>query len=98
VNNAQTTTTNTTTTSITGNIVQNLNTASTEQKSYLNYRPLTVSDFGVIRCWARNAIGYQSVPCLFNITSKPAVPPDNVTNCTVNETLTALIVECVAGK
>lgn len=36
-------------------------------ESLLLYTPMTKDDYGYLACWAENAIGYQRVPCLFNI-------------------------------
>ncbi|XP_063233015.1 synaptogenesis protein syg-2-like isoform X2 [Bacillus rossius redtenbacheri] len=43
--------------------------------SELNYAPTTDRDYGTLACWARNAIGRQAEPCVFQVVSAgPALP------------------------
>lgn len=37
--------------------------------SRLNYTPTTDLDYGTISCWARNSIGMQKSPCVFQIVA-----------------------------
>ncbi len=66
-------------------------------KSWASYQPLTVSDFGVVRCWARNDAGFQSIPCVFNVSMSDAVLPNKVNNCSINTTISSISIECNAG-
>lgn len=36
-------------------------------RSVLTYIPQSQSDYGTILCWARNELGQQKVPCVFQI-------------------------------
>jgi len=38
--------------------------------STLEYTPRREADFGQLLCWARNAIGNQQEPCVFNIVKE----------------------------
>ncbi|KAG7204266.1 hypothetical protein KM043_002088 [Ampulex compressa] len=48
--------------------------------SRLNYTPANDMDYGTVACWARNRIGVQRVPCLFQIIV--AGKPYPLQNCT----------------
>lgn len=37
--------------------------------SRLNYTPTSDLDYGTISCWAKNAIGVQKAPCVFQIVA-----------------------------
>jgi len=37
--------------------------------SRLNYTPTSDLDYGTISCWARNVIGQQKTPCVFQIVA-----------------------------
>ena len=51
---------------------------------------------GMVRCWAKNEIGIQRVPCVFMVTK--AGPPASLAGCLVtNKTTTSLTVECIHG-
>lgn len=55
------------------------------------FRP--TQDYGSLSCWAKNEIGIQSQPCVFQLIL--AGPPSMVTNCSwSNETESALVVNC----
>ncbi|XP_068204793.1 uncharacterized protein [Palaemon carinicauda] len=47
---------------------------STPTYSIITYTPMTELDYGTLLCWAENAIGQQSLPCVFHIV--PAGKPD----------------------
>jgi hypothetical protein len=40
--------------------------------SRLNYTPTSDLDYGTISCWARNVIGQQKSPCVFQIVAAGA--------------------------
>ncbi|XP_042902502.2 nephrin-like [Parasteatoda tepidariorum] len=50
-------------------------------ESIIEYQPLTVTDYGVIQCHAKNAIGNMVKPCIYNIV--PSGPPPPLLNCTI---------------
>ncbi|KAE8739067.1 hypothetical protein FOCC_FOCC015437 [Frankliniella occidentalis] len=69
---------------------------STQSGSTLSYTPLSELDYGTVMCWASNRAGSQRDPCVFHIIA--AGKPDMPFNCTLlNQTSSALGVECVAG-
>lgn len=37
--------------------------------SSLNYTPTTDLDYGTVSCWAKNSVGMQSSPCIFQIVA-----------------------------
>lgn len=41
-------------------------------RSVASLLPRSPSDFGTVRCWARNAVGYQAKPCLFHLRQLPS--------------------------
>lgn len=47
--------------------------------SRLNYTPANDMDYGTVACWARNRIGVQKTPCLFQIIV--AGKPYSLQNC-----------------
>ncbi|XP_043482940.1 hemicentin-2-like [Leptopilina heterotoma] len=47
--------------------------------SRLNYTPASDMDYGTVACWARNKIGVQKTPCLFQIIV--AGKPYSLQNC-----------------
>jgi len=49
-------------------------------RSRLNYTPENDMDYGTVACWARNRIGLQRTPCLFQIIV--AGKPYPLQNCT----------------
>ncbi|XP_054711443.1 hemicentin-2-like [Uloborus diversus] len=64
--------------------------------SIATYIPRTLKDFGKLYCWAKNKVGDQQIPCIFNVI--PAGPPDQVRNCSItNYTSDSLKVECEEG-
>ncbi|KAG1653251.1 Cell adhesion molecule 3 [Nymphon striatum] len=60
------------------------------------HQALSESDFGSLYCWAKNAIGDQHDPCVFEIVY--ARVPESVSNCTVNRDISSLYVKCVEGN
>ncbi|XP_076325075.1 protein turtle homolog A-like [Tachypleus tridentatus] len=64
--------------------------------SEATYKPRTRYGYGILSCWAKNAIGTQIDRCNFSVI--PAGSPDPVRNCDVtNRTITDIEVECEAG-
>ncbi|ALC47181.1 CG14372 [Drosophila busckii] len=64
--------------------------------SRLNYTPSTDLDYGTISCWAKNSIGMQKSPCVFQIVA--AGRPFPLQNCTVNnQSMDSLQVDCIEG-
>ncbi|XP_070493801.1 neural cell adhesion molecule 2 [Chironomus tepperi] len=62
--------------------------------SRLNYTPTSDLDYGTISCWARNVIGQQKTPCVFQIVA--AGRPFALQNCTVsNQSIDSIHVECI---
>lgn len=50
-------------------------------------------DYGSLSCWAKNEIGVQSQPCIFQLIL--AGPPSSVTNCSwSNESESSLAINC----
>ncbi|XP_072144157.1 synaptogenesis protein syg-2-like [Dermacentor andersoni] len=63
--------------------------------SLLLYAPENESDYGIISCWARNAMGPAPEPCLSEIL--PSGPPHAPQNCSVvRQVAGSLRVECTA--
>ncbi|XP_059219664.1 uncharacterized protein LOC106091693 isoform X2 [Stomoxys calcitrans] len=52
-----------------------------ETVSELIYTPKGERDYGTLACWAKNSIGKQSEPCLFQVV--PAAKPGALRNCTL---------------
>lgn len=52
---------------------------SVETVSELLYTPKNERDFGTLACWAKNAIGKQTEPCLFQVV--PAGELDDNLDC-----------------
>uniref|UniRef100_T1KCX9 Nephrin n=1 Tax=Tetranychus urticae TaxID=32264 RepID=T1KCX9_TETUR len=52
-------------------------------RSSLLFTPLNLYDYGYIQCWARNEIGSQQKPCIFQIV--PAGRPSEPSKCTKTE-------------
>ncbi|XP_044744983.1 nephrin-like [Coccinella septempunctata] len=64
--------------------------------SIVTYKPIYELDYGTILCWASNAAGKQSEPCVFHIV--PAGKPDRPYNCTIlNTSSYSLEIKCVEG-
>ncbi|CRK88301.1 CLUMA_CG002080, isoform A [Clunio marinus] len=64
--------------------------------SRLNYTPTSDLDYGTISCWAKNVIGVQRTPCVFQIVA--AGRPFALQNCTVsNQSIETIHVECIEG-
>ncbi|XP_018008247.2 uncharacterized protein LOC108665949 [Hyalella azteca] len=67
---------------------------SSEQQSRLRYRPEKLYDYGIIRCFAINAIGKQKQPCEYSVEPAPAPVPPTL-NCSVtNQSWHSLNVHC----
>ncbi|TDG44787.1 hypothetical protein AWZ03_008761 [Drosophila navojoa] len=64
--------------------------------SRLNYTPSSDLDYGTVSCWAKNSIGVQKSPCVFQIVA--AGRPFPLQNCTVsNQSVDSLQVDCIEG-
>jgi hypothetical protein len=50
--------------------------SSKGSRSLLKYSPKSEMDYGVVACWASNAVGNQKEPCLFHV-----VPAGNGSVC-----------------
>ena len=69
---------------------------SSELRSVALYAPRTKFGYGQLACIAKNRVGVQRQPCLFDVV--PAGPPQPLRNCRVsNESRDSLIVRCDAG-
>ncbi|RWS13039.1 nephrin-like protein, partial [Dinothrombium tinctorium] len=65
-------------------------------ESILYFTPSSVSDFGLLACWAKNIVGSQLEPCLFTLL--PANPPQSLQSCLItNQTWDSIFVECSYG-
>ncbi|KZS21588.1 Sidestep protein [Daphnia magna] len=72
------------------------NNSSPSGASVLTYKPLASLDYGTLLCFATNAAGSQSEPCVFHILT--AGPPEPVFNCTVsNHSSDAFLIACQPG-
>ncbi|XP_065372500.1 uncharacterized protein side isoform X2 [Calliphora vicina] len=63
--------------------------------STVTYLPQTDSELITLACWASNAVGRQTTPCLVHIL--PANPPEAPRSCEIRND-TVLEVVCVAGN
>uniref|UniRef100_A0A1I8NIL5 Ig-like domain-containing protein n=1 Tax=Musca domestica TaxID=7370 RepID=A0A1I8NIL5_MUSDO len=64
--------------------------------SRLNYTPTTDLDYGTISCWARNSIGVQKSPCVFQVVA--AGRPFPLQNCSItNQSADSIQVDCIEG-
>ncbi|XP_023711739.1 nephrin isoform X2 [Cryptotermes secundus] len=64
--------------------------------SVLRYTPVSELDYGTLSCWAQNAIGTQTSPCVFQVVA--AGKPFPVRNCTLsNQTSSSVEVSCQPG-
>ncbi|XP_058985575.1 uncharacterized protein LOC109612281 isoform X2 [Musca domestica] len=63
--------------------------------STVTYLPQTDSELITLACWASNAVGRQTTPCLVHIL--PANPPETPRSCELRND-TVLEVVCVAGS
>ncbi|XP_069700710.1 neural cell adhesion molecule 2-like [Periplaneta americana] len=64
--------------------------------SVLRYTPVSELDYGTLSCWAQNAIGPQTTPCVFQVVA--AGKPFPVRNCTLsNQTSSSVEVSCQPG-
>nr|XP_053631043.1 nephrin-like [Cherax quadricarinatus] len=65
-------------------------------ESVVNYTPVTELDYGTLLCWAKNDIGTQIHPCVFQIVA--AGKPDPPHNCRAYDvTISSLQVSCLPG-
>lgn len=48
--------------------------ATNPLRSVASIVPRTSADFGIVRCWARNPIGYQATPCMFVLNQSQSSP------------------------
>ncbi|XP_074598719.1 uncharacterized protein LOC141853316 [Brevipalpus obovatus] len=68
--------------------------SSASLQSILQLTPKSIMDFGLLACWAENAIGSQSEPCLFAILPTSLAP--SLESCSINnQTWESLVVECI---
>ena len=44
--------------------------ADSPLSSVIDYKPRRDADFGLLQCWAKNDVGNQKEPCLFNIVKE----------------------------
>ncbi|XP_075166464.1 motor axon guidance molcule sidestep isoform X2 [Haematobia irritans] len=63
--------------------------------STVTYLPQTDSELITLACWASNAVGRQTTPCLVHIL--PANPPEAPRSCEIRND-TVLEVVCIAGS
>ncbi|XP_034934687.1 neural cell adhesion molecule 2-like [Chelonus insularis] len=62
----------------------------------LQYIPSVDLDYGLLSCWAKNEVGIQARPCLYQIVM--AGKPLPVQNCTLlNQTFTNIRIKCIAN-
>jgi len=60
--------------------------------SRLNYTPSTDLDYGTISCWAKNSIGTQKSPCVFQIVAAGKHPsPSSSSSSSSSSALSQLI-------
>ena len=65
-------------------------------RSLAKYTPTQNTHYGILQCYATNAIGIQKQPCTYFVLAAQA--PDPPVNCTTtNVTISTLTVECVPG-
>ncbi|XP_049827680.1 neural cell adhesion molecule 1-like isoform X2 [Schistocerca gregaria] len=58
-----------------------LGNASGPAAGELSYAPASDRDYGTLACWARNAVGRQAEPCVFQVL--PAERPGALSNCSL---------------
>jgi len=64
--------------------------------STIRYHPKTDHDFGNLYCWAANAKGQMTDPCVIQVI--PAGPPESPINCSIlNQTTGLMEVQCDPG-
>ncbi|XP_022240215.1 nephrin-like isoform X1 [Limulus polyphemus] len=64
--------------------------------SELVYRPRSDIDYGILHCWAKNIVGEQKEPCIFNVISVGR--PSSLRNCILfNITARGFSVRCKEG-
>ncbi|XP_054168954.1 uncharacterized protein LOC128966165 [Oppia nitens] len=72
------------------------NFVTTKLRSVATYAPRTKYGYGELYCWARNKLGEQLEPCVYQVI--PAGPPQPVRNCLVgNQSTDGLVVKCEPG-
>ncbi|XP_049794632.1 nephrin-like [Schistocerca nitens] len=70
--------------------------SSNGSASLLRYTVRSELDYGTLLCWARNAVGAQARPCVFQVVA--AGRPFPVRNCSLwNQTSSSVEVVCQAG-
>ncbi|XP_054708868.1 B-cell receptor CD22-like isoform X2 [Uloborus diversus] len=70
--------------------------SSEGSRSVATLSPRTPNDYGLLMCWAANAIGRQREPCTFRIV--PAGPPEEPRECEVgNRSNSCISVYCEGG-
>ncbi|XP_015913628.1 CD166 antigen homolog isoform X2 [Parasteatoda tepidariorum] len=70
--------------------------SSNGSHSVATISPRSPKDYGLLMCWASNAVGRQREPCTFRII--PAGPPEEPRNCLIsNRTTHCLVLECEMG-
>ncbi|XP_065206012.1 MAM domain-containing glycosylphosphatidylinositol anchor protein 1-like isoform X2 [Planococcus citri] len=62
--------------------------------SIINYTPQTDMDYGTLACWAKNSVGHQKRPCIYQVVA--AGRPFPLINCSItNQTEDSLQVQCM---
>ncbi|XP_068209554.1 nephrin-like [Palaemon carinicauda] len=65
-------------------------------RSIVRFLARAHKDYGTLQCWAENAVGRMTTPCLFHVV--PAGRPERPVGCAVvNKTYDSLAVGCTAG-
>lgn len=73
------------------------NHVSAQLTSIANYSPRTKFGYGELLCWAKNGVGEQKEPCVYQVVA--AGQPEPVQNCLVgNQSTDSLIVKCESGQ
>lgn len=64
--------------------------------SLLSIKPTSKADYGVISCWAKNVVGTQDEPCVFELVA--VGPPQPLSACFVaNRSSSTLLINCDKG-
>ncbi|XP_053210910.1 hemicentin-1-like [Panonychus citri] len=71
------------------------NFSSNGSMSTLPYIAKNRHSYGLLLCSAENEIGPVREPCMFQLI--PAGPPDKVSNCISNHSMSTLFIECLPG-
>lgn len=77
---------------------QTTSSQSKRVRSLAKYIPSQNTHYGLLQCWATNAVGEgQKQPCTFYVLA--AAAPEPPVNCTINNvTISTLTFECVPGN